>query len=202
MHRCMTMWHGFTADYHDQVCDFFLLYHMTQKSTFWVQKLWKFYYFFNFKILYCNYLPFRSPFMTLYYSSSLSWVDMHWSHESEDIYNFQLAIQVNTNNIGDFFRTKLCPLRDPMRALIGFGRCQIPSSDGLSCSAPIFTHAILLHQLWANSWKYMCLRTMECLHHVTVMWKVLKGLSISSSSSTCFAIKWVVIVNIPWYCTW
>ena len=27
---------------------------------------------------------------------------MHWSHESEDIYNFQLAIRVNINNIGDF----------------------------------------------------------------------------------------------------
>ena len=113
--------------------------------------------FFNFKILYCNYLPFRSPFMTLYYSSSLSWVGMHWSHESGDIYDFQLAIWVNTNNIGDFFRTKLCPLRDSMRALIGFGRCQIPSPDGPSCSTPIFTHTILLHQLRANSWKYTCL---------------------------------------------
>ena len=39
--------------------------------------------------------------MALYNSSSLSWVDMHWSHESEDICNFQLAIQVNTNNIWD-----------------------------------------------------------------------------------------------------
>ena len=27
---------------------------------------------------------------------------MHWFHESEDIYDFQLAIQVNTNNIGNF----------------------------------------------------------------------------------------------------
>ena len=49
MHRCMTMWHGFTADYHDQVYDFFLLHHMTQKSTFWVQKLWKFHYFLTLK---------------------------------------------------------------------------------------------------------------------------------------------------------
>ena len=112
--------------------------------------------FFKFKKLYCNYLPFRSPFMALYYSSSLSWVDMHWSHESEDIYDFQLAIWVNTNNIGDFFTTKLCPLRDPMRALIGFGRYQIPSLDGPSCSVPIFTCTILLHQLQADSWKYTC----------------------------------------------
>ena len=131
---------------------------------------------FSFKILYCNYIPFRSPFMTLYYSSNLSWVDMHWSHESEDIYNFQLVIRVNTNNIRNIFRTKLCPLRDPMRALIGFGRYQIPSPDGLSCSTPIFTCTILLCQLRANSWKYTCLRMMECLHHVTVTWKVLKGL--------------------------
>ena len=64
-----------------------------------------------------------------------------------------------------------------MRALIGFGRCQIPSPDGLSCSTPIFTHAIMLHQLRANSWKYMCLRMMECLHHVTATWKILKGLN-------------------------
>ena len=133
--------------------------------------------FFNFKNLYCNYLPFRSPFMASYYSSSLSWVDMHWSHESEDIYNFQLAIWVNTNNIGDFFTTKLCPLGDPVRALIGFGRCQIASPDGPSCSAPISTCTILLHQLRAKSWKYTCLRTMDCLHHVTVTWKVLKGLN-------------------------
>ena len=49
MLRCMTTWHGFTADYHDQVYDFFLLHHMTQKSTFWVQKLWKFYYFLTLK---------------------------------------------------------------------------------------------------------------------------------------------------------
>ena len=103
--------------------------------------------FFKFKKLYCNYLPFRSPFMTLYYSSSLSWVDIYWSHESEDIYDFWLAIWVNTKNIGDFFTTNLCPLRDPMRALIGFGRCQIPSPDGPSCSIPIFTPTVLLHQL-------------------------------------------------------
>ena len=45
-----------------------------------------------------------------------------------------------------------------MRALIGFGRCQIPSPEGLSCSTPIFTRTILLHQLRANSWKYTCLR--------------------------------------------
>ena len=64
-----------------------------------------------------------------------------------------------------------------MRALIGFGRCQIPSPNGLSCSTPIFTCTILLHQLQANSWKYMCLRMMECLHYVTARWKVLKGLS-------------------------
>ena len=127
MHRCMTTWHGFTANYHDPVYNFFLLCHMTQKSISWVEKLWKFDYFFNFKKLYCHYLPFRSLFMASYYSSSLSWVDMHWSHESEDIYNFQLAIWVNTNNIGDFFTTKLCPLRDPVRALIGFSRCQIAS---------------------------------------------------------------------------
>ena len=147
------------------------------KVNFLGAKIMEILLFFNFKILYCNYLPFRSPFMTLYYSSSLSWLDMHWSHESEDIYNFQMAIWVNTNNIGDFCRTKLCPLRDPMRALIGFGRCQIPSPDGPSCSAPIFTHTILLHQLGANSWKYTCLRMMNCLHHVTATWKVLKGLS-------------------------
>ena len=152
------------------------------KVNFLGAKIMEILLFFNFKILYCNYLPFRSPFMTLYYSSSLSWVDMHWSHESEDIFDFQLAIQVNTNNIGDFFRTKLCPLRDPMRALIGFGRCQIPSPDGLSCSTPIFTRAILLHQLWANSWKYRCLRTIECLHHVTATWKVLKGLMSAEGS--------------------
>ena len=162
---------------------------MTQFTTFsfcvtWPKSQflgWKSYgnltIFFNFKKLYCNYLPFRSPFMASYYSSSLSWVDMHWSHESEDIYNFQLAIWVNTNNIGDFFTTKLCPLRDPVRALIGFGRCQIASPDGPSCSAPIFTRTILLHQLRAKSWKYTCLRMMDCLHHVTATWKVLKGLN-------------------------
>ena len=147
------------------------------KVNFLGGKVMEIWLFFNFKKLYCNYLPFRSPFMASYYSSSLSWVDMHWSHESEDIYNFQLAIWVNTNNIGDFFTTKLCPLRDPVRALIGFGRCQIASPDGPSCSAPISTRTVLLHQLRAKSWKYTCLRTMDCLHHVTETWKVLKGLN-------------------------
>ena len=64
-----------------------------------------------------------------------------------------------------------------MKALIGFGRCYIPSADSLSCSKPKSIHTVLMHQLWANSWKYTCLRMMDCLHHVTVTWKVLKGLN-------------------------
>ena len=58
------------------------------KSKLLRAKIMEIYYFFNFKKLYCNYLPFRSPFMALYYLSSLSLVDMHWSHESENIYDF------------------------------------------------------------------------------------------------------------------
>ena len=30
----MTTWHGFTANYHDPVYNFFLLCHMTQKINF------------------------------------------------------------------------------------------------------------------------------------------------------------------------
>ena len=64
-----------------------------------------------------------------------------------------------------------------MKALIGFGRCYIPSADSPGCSKPKSVRTISMHQLWANSWKYMCLRMMDCLHHVTATWKVLKGLS-------------------------
>ena len=66
--------------------------------------------------------------------------------------------------------------KNPMKALIGFGRCSIPSADGLSCFELKSIHTILMLQLWANSWKYTCLRTMDYLHHVTVTCKVLKGL--------------------------
>ena len=51
MHRCMTTWHGFTANYHDPVYNFFLLCHMTQKSISWVEKLWKSDYFLTLKII-------------------------------------------------------------------------------------------------------------------------------------------------------
>ena len=42
-----------------------------------------------------------------------------------------------------------------MKALIGFGRCYIPSPNGLSCSEPKSVCTILMHQLQANSWKCM-----------------------------------------------
>ena len=45
----MTTWPGFTADYHDPVYNFFFLCHMTQKSIFWVEKLWKIDYFLTLK---------------------------------------------------------------------------------------------------------------------------------------------------------
>ena len=77
-----------------------------------------------------------------------------------------------------------------MKALIGFGRCYIPSADSPSCFELKSVCVILMHQLWANSWKYTCLRMMDCLHHVTVTWKVLKGLrwKISESLMTCWSL--------------
>ena len=88
-----------------------------------------------------------------------------------------VANQVNVNKIMIFFTTILCSLKAPVKALIGFGRCYVPSADSLSCSEQKSVCTVLMHQLQANSWKYTCLRTMDCLHHVTATWKVLKGLS-------------------------
>ena len=65
----------------------------------------------------------------------------------------------------------------PMKALIGFRRFYILSADSPSCSELKSVHTISMCQLQANSWKYTCLRIMDCLHHVTVTCKVLKGLN-------------------------
>ena len=92
---------------------------------------------------------------------------MHLSSMLAGIYDFALANQVNANKIIIFFTTKLCYLKAPMKALIGFHRCYIPFPDSPSCSKLKSVCTILMHQLWANSWKYMCLRMMDCLHHVT-----------------------------------
>ena len=87
-----------------------------------------------------------------------------------------LANQVNANKIIIFFTTILCSLKASMKALIGFGRCYKPSADGPSCPEPKSVRTISMRQLRVNSWKYMCLRMMDCLHHVTATCKVLKGL--------------------------
>ena len=63
-----------------------------------------------------------------------------------------------------------------MKALIGFGRCYIPSADDLSCSELKSLHTVSMCQLWAKSWKYTCLRVMDCLHYVTATCNVLKRL--------------------------
>ena len=76
-----------------------------------------------------------------------------------------------------FFTTILCSLKAPMKALIGFGRCYIPSADSLSCSELKSFCTVSMCQLWANSWKYTCLRTTDFLHHVTATWKLLNGLT-------------------------
>ena len=131
---------------------------------------------FNFKKFCWNYLPFISPFRALYHWSRVFQVHMHLSSTSAEIDNFVLANQVNANKIMNFFTTVLCSLKAPMKALIGLGRCYIPSTDSLSGFKPNSVHTILMLQLWANSWKYTCLRMMDCLHHVTPTWKLLKGL--------------------------
>ena len=102
---------------------------------------------------------------------------MHLSSTSAKIDDFVLANQVNANKIMIFFTTILCSLKASIKALIEFGRCYIPSADSPSCSEPKSVCTILMRQLRANSWKYTCLRMMDCLHHVTVIWKVLKGLN-------------------------
>ena len=102
---------------------------------------------------------------------------MHLFSMSAEIYEFVLANQVNANKIMIFFTTIFCSLKAPMKALIGFGRCYIPSADSLSCPELKSVCTILMPQLWANSWKYTCLRMMDCLHHVTATWKVLKRLN-------------------------
>ena len=101
---------------------------------------------------------------------------MHLSSMSVEIYNFVLANRVNANKVMIFFTTIFCSLKAPMKALIGFGRCYIPSADSPSCSELKSVRTISMHQLLANSQKYTCLRMMDCLHHVTVTWKILKGL--------------------------
>ena len=116
---------------------------------------------------------------------------------SAEIYNFVLANQVNVNKIMIFFTTISCSLKAPMKALIGFGRCYIPSTDSPSCSKPKSVCTVLMRQLWANSWKYTCLRMMDCLHHVTATWKVLKGLipiSYSGDIYTCVKICYYLML--------
>ena len=101
---------------------------------------------------------------------------MHFSSMSAEIYDFVLANRVNANKIMIFFTNILCSLKAPVKALIDFSRCYILSTDSPSCSEPKSVRTISMPQLQANSWKYMCLRMMDCLHHVTATWKVLKGL--------------------------
>ena len=101
---------------------------------------------------------------------------MNLSSMSAEIDDFVLANRVNANKIMILLTTILCSLKSPMKALIGFVRCYIPSADSPSCSEPKSVCILSMHQLWANSWKYTRLRTMDCLHHVTATWKVLKGL--------------------------
>ena len=105
------------------------------------------------------------------------------SSTSVEIYDFALANRVNANKIIIFFTAILCSSKASMKALIGFGRCFLPSAYGPSCSKPKSVCTILMCQLWANSWKYMCLRMMDCLHHVTATCKVLKGLMIFNRSA-------------------
>ena len=84
-----------------------------------------------------------------------------------------------------FFTTILCSLKAPVKALISFGRCCIPSADSLSCSKLKSVCTISMCQLQAISWKYMCLRMMDCLHFVIATWKVLKGLMIEQLETIC-----------------
>ena len=53
-----------------------------------------------------------------------------------------------------FFTTIFCSLKAPIKALIGFGRCYIPTTDSPSCSKPKSLRTISMCQLQANSWKY------------------------------------------------
>ena len=103
---------------------------------------------------------------------------MHSSSTSAEIYDFALVNRVNVNKIIIFFHKYIMLFKSPCEALIGFDRHYIPFADGFNCSKPKSFHAIMGNygQLWANSWKYTCLRTMDCLHHVTATCKVLKGL--------------------------
>ena len=110
---------------------------------------------------------------------------MHLSSMSAEIYDFVLANRVNVNKIIIFSTTILCSLKAPLKALIRFGRCYVPSTDSLSCSELKSVRTVLMRQLQANSWKYMCLRTMDCLHHVTATWKVLTGLRMKNSFKYC-----------------
>ena len=87
---------------------------------------------------------------------------MHLSSTSAEIDNFVLANQVNANKIMIVFTTILCSFKTPMKALIGFGMCYVPSADSPSCSKPKSVHTVSMYQVWANSWKYTCLRMMDC----------------------------------------
>ena len=60
---------------------------------------------------------------------------MHLSSTSAEIDDFVLANRVNANKI-DFFHNYIMLFKAPMKALIGLGRCYIPSADSPSCSKP------------------------------------------------------------------
>ena len=101
---------------------------------------------------------------------------MNSSSTSVEIYSFALTNRVTANKIIFLFTTILCSLKAPVKALIGFGGCYIPSADGPSCSELKSVCTVSMHHLQTNSWKCMYLRTMECLHNVTATCKVQKGL--------------------------
>ena len=49
----------------------------------------------------------------------------------------------------------MCSLNVPLEALMVFGGCPIPSIGELGCSASVCNQVVLIHQLWAISWKAM-----------------------------------------------
>ena len=81
---------------------------------------------------------------------------------SAHIYDFMAAAQTILFNISGIFEIKMCSLNVPLGTLMVFGECPVPSTGGgVGCSASVHSQMVLIHQLWAISWKAMCLRTMK-----------------------------------------
>ena len=60
----------------------------------------------------------------------------------------------------------MCSLNAPLGVLMAFGGYPVPSTGGFGCSVSVCSQMVSINQLWAISWKAMCLRMMKIVFNV------------------------------------